>query len=209
MTLPAQNALVRVVHASADAPAVDVLINGEVAFEGLPFKSYTAHMPLPPGTYIVSLRRAGTTTAVYSETFLVQAGVTYTFLTVGRLSGGQPLHIRGVGDDLTPPPSGNVKFRVVHGASSAPAVDVYVTQPYITLAAAAPILRNVPFGSGSDYFTVPAGLYQARATAANSRTVAIGSGPLSLSGGIVRTLVAIDPVETNGSFDFLVLPDLN
>jgi hypothetical protein len=205
----AGNALVRVVHASADAPAVDVAVNGQVAFEAIPFKGFTGFTPLPAGTYTVQLRPAGTTTNVHTEQFTIQAGGTYTFVAVGRLSGGQPLQVIGIGDELTPPPMGQVKFRVMHAASLAPAVDVYATAPYFTLAGSNPILTNVPFTIASGYFTVPAGLYQARVAVAGTRTVAIRSAPLSLTGGIVRTILAIDPVEPGGAFDFLILPDVN
>ena len=58
-------------------------------------------------------------------------------------------------DDRTAPPAGNVKVRAVHGAPSAPAVDVYVTAPGADLQTATPALTNVPFGAASDYLAGP------------------------------------------------------
>jgi hypothetical protein len=46
--VPANTSWVRVVHASADAPAVDVLANGSLVFQGLKFKSFTEYTPIPP-----------------------------------------------------------------------------------------------------------------------------------------------------------------
>ncbi len=67
-------------------------------------------------------------------------------------------------DDNTPPTSGNVKVRIVHGAPSAPAVDVYVTAPGADLDTSTPTLTNVSFGVASGYLSVPAGSYQIRVT---------------------------------------------
>ena len=39
--VPANTSWVRVVHGSADAPALDVLANGNLLFQGLSFMAYT------------------------------------------------------------------------------------------------------------------------------------------------------------------------
>jgi hypothetical protein len=43
-------ARVRVVHASPDAPAVDVLVNDNVAFSNVPFTEISDYASLDPGT---------------------------------------------------------------------------------------------------------------------------------------------------------------
>ena len=48
-------ARVRVVHASPDAPAVDVWVNGNVAFSNAPFKGITAYAGLAPASYQVQV----------------------------------------------------------------------------------------------------------------------------------------------------------
>ena len=54
-----ENAMVRVLHASPDAPAVDVYVNGEVAVEGAEFKALTDYLTLPAGDYNVEIKPAG------------------------------------------------------------------------------------------------------------------------------------------------------
>jgi hypothetical protein len=88
-------------------------------------------------------------------------------------------------------------------------VDVYVTAPGADLATATPALTGVEFGDASDYLEVPAGDYQVRVTPAGTKTVAIDSGALTLSGGQVRTVIAVDAPGGGAPFDFLVLADLN
>jgi hypothetical protein len=206
--VPSSTSWVRVVHAASDAPAVDVLANGNLVFQGLKFKDYTEYTPVPPGTYAFQVNLSGTgTTAVSAGPTTLQGGMAYTFYALGKASANS-LVIMATGDDVAAPPSGSTKVRVVHGASTAPAVDVYASAPYAPLPSA-PALTAVPFPLAGPYLTVPAGVYQARVTVAGTRTVAIDSGRLPLTGGTVRTVVALDPDRAGEPFQLLVLPDVN
>lgn len=200
-------ASVRVVHASADAPQVNVWLDGNAAFQGLSFKDYTDYTPVPPGTHTVALALTSTGAVALQQSFVLAPGGTYTFYAVGLAAKGT-LAIIGTGDDPTTPAAGNTKVRVVHAASTAPAVDVYATAPFAALPDA-PLLSNVPFAASSGYLTVPAGTYQARVTPTGTKTVAIDSGRLPLTGATTRTIVAVDPKVDGGSFSFLVLDDAN
>jgi hypothetical protein len=203
------DAQVRVLHASPDAPPVNVRVNGNVVFEGLPYKGFTGYVPLRAGTYVFEVEVAPMGPVVLRETFTVAANVAYTFMAVGRVSGGSnPLQLYGYGDDPAPV-MGQARFRVVHAAPSAPSVDVYASSPYLALGSLTPALRNVPFAAAGPFLSVPAGLYQARVTVAGTRTVAIDSGAVSLMGNTVRTVVALDPDRPGGPFQLLFLPDAN
>lgn len=206
--VPANVSWVRVVHAASDAPAVDVLANGNVVFQGLPFKSFTEYTPVPPGSYNFSINLTGTTTRVLSTgPITLQGGIAYSFFAIGKAGKGT-LTIMGAGDEVHAPGMGMVKVRVVHGASTAPTVDVFATAPYAPLPAA-PALAAVPYPLAGPYLTVPAGAYQARVTPTGTKTIAIDSGRLPLQGNTVRTVVALDPVNEGGPFEFLILPDVN
>jgi hypothetical protein len=206
MSASAQTSRVRVVHASADAPAVDILVDGNVAFEGLKFRDYTNYTPVPSGMRMIAINVAGTTTTALRLPFTLASGVDYTFYAFGKL-GNFTLTIIGTGDDLEAPAMNSTKVRVVHGASTAPAVDIYVTAPFAALPNA-PLLTGVPFTAASHYLTVPAGDYQARVAVAGTKTVAIDSRRLRLAGGTVRTVVALDGPD-GGPFELLVLNDVN
>jgi hypothetical protein len=133
-------------------------------------------------------------------------GIDYTVIAGGLVSDIAPIVVE---DDRSAPSSGNVKVRAVHGAPSAPAVDIYVTAPGADLAAATPVLTGVSFGAASDYLSVPAGDYQVRITPAGSKTVVIDSGSLTLAAGQVRTAIAVDSPGGGAPFDLLVLADVN
>jgi hypothetical protein len=206
MPAAAQTARVRVVHASSDAPAVDVLVDGTVAFQNLRFKDYTNYTPVPSGSRTFALNVAGTTTTALSLPFTLMAGQTYTFYAFGKLANSS-LTIIGTGDELTPPAMNMTKIRIVHGASTAPAVDIFVSEPFVALPSA-PLLSAVPFIASSHYLTVPSADYQARVTPTGVRTVVIDSRRLTLTPGTVRTVVAVDG-PTNGTFELIVLNDVN
>lgn len=205
--VPSNTAWVRVVHASADAPAVDVLANGNLVFQGIKFKGFTEYTPVPPGTYTFSINVSGTnTTALTAGPFTLQGGNAYTFFALGKVA-DNTLTAMGAGDDVVAPGMGMAKIRVVHGASTAPAVDVYATTPYAPLSS--PALSRVPFPVAGGYLSVPAGVYQARVTVAGTKTVAIDSGRVPIAGNTIRTVVALDPSTKDGGFELLVLPDVN
>jgi hypothetical protein len=89
LTAPASGkAHIRVIHASPDAPAVDVAVKGgPVAFRNAAFKAATAYAPLDAGTYQFEVRPAGTTQAVLTTdpTNLV-AGRIYSVFAMGQVS---------------------------------------------------------------------------------------------------------------------------
>ncbi|MFN0164913.1 MAG: DUF4397 domain-containing protein [Bryobacteraceae bacterium] len=204
------NARIRVMHASPDAPAVDVLVDGSKVLASLPFREFSEYLSLPAKSYDVRVNVAGTSTTVLQANPTLAAGRDYTVIAVGRVSGGDnPLSILLLEDSNAEPVAGQVKFRVVHAAPGAPAVDVYVTTPFEALDAKNPVLSNVPFKVASDYLAVPIQMYQARVAVAGTKTVAIDSHRIATWGGMIRTVVAVDNRGGGAPFDVILLPDRN
>src|SRR5918997_4449897 len=59
----ADEAFVRVVHASPDAPNVDVWVDGETVLTDVPFTAVSDYLSLSAGTYNVQVSATGTTEA--------------------------------------------------------------------------------------------------------------------------------------------------
>ena len=112
-------------------------------------------------------------------------------------------------DDNTAPAAGNARVRAIHGAPSAPAVDIYVTAPGADLETATPVLTGVAFGDVADYLEVPAGEYQVRVTPAGTKTLRSTAARSTLESGQVRTAIAVDAPGGGAPFDLLVLADSN
>lgn len=203
-SLMAQNARIRVVHASPDAPAVDVLVNGAKVLEGVPFLGYSDYLSVPVGRYDIRVNVSGTENTVLRANPELSAGNDFTAIAVGKVAN---LELLLIADNNIEPAAGTVRIRAIHAAPSAPTVDIYATAPYGVLSAAA--LAGVPFKAVSDYLEVPAGTYQARVAVAGTKTVAIDSGRLALGAGQVRTVIAVDAKGGGSPFTFLILPDLH
>jgi hypothetical protein len=198
------------VHASPDAPAVDIYVESNIVLEALPFREYSDYLPVPAGTYTVSIKVSGTDTTVKSFPVTIGAGRYYTAIAVGYAGGGQPgFDVLALEDDLALPGNNGVKLRVVHGAPGAPEVDIYVTTPFETLTGKAAALTRVPFKASSPYLTVPTGTYQARVAVAGTKTIAIDSGRLITWNNMIRTVIAVDSKGGGAPFDILILPDRN
>jgi hypothetical protein len=174
-------ARVRVVHASPDAPAVDVLVNDGVAFSNAPFKGITGYAALDTGTYNVKVVPTGATTPVVIEADLDLEAKDYTVVAVGLLENIEPLVLV---DNNSAPAAGKAHVRFVHASPDAPAVDIAVK--------GGPVLfSNIAFKAIGDYLPVDAGTYDLEVRLAGTETVALQVPGLALSDGTVYTVFAM------------------
>ena len=205
-TGPEGEARVRVVHASPDAPDVDVLVDDAEVLGDVPYLTASAYLDVPAGDQNLKVNAAGTATALIDTDVSLVDGTDYTVIASGLVEAIEPIVLQ---DDNSAPAAGNARVRAIHGAPGAPAVDIYVTAPGADLETTIPLLASVEFGDVADYIEAPAGDYQVRVTPAGTKTVVIDSGTLALSSGQVRTAIAVDAAGGGAPFDLLVLEDLN
>lgn len=205
-TGPEGEARVRVVHASPDAPNVDVLLDDAEVLSDVPYLASSDYLAASAGDHNLKVNAAGTATTAIEADVTLADGTDYTVIASGLVAEVTPIVLV---DDNSTPAAGNARVRAIHGAPSAPAVDIYVTAPGADLEAAVPVLTGVAFGDVADYLEVPAGDYQVRVTPAGTKTVAIDSGALALESGQVRTAIAVDAPGGGAPFDILLLADLN
>jgi uncharacterized protein DUF4397 len=205
-TGPEGEARVRVVHASPDAPNVDVLVDDAEVLSDVPYLTVSDYLDVPAGDQTLKVNAVGTATTVIDADVSLVDGTDYTVIASGLVEALEPIVLQ---DDNSAPTAGNARVRAIHGAPGAPAVDIYVTAPGADLETTIPLLANVEFGDVADYIEAPAGDYQVRVTPAGTKTVVIDSGTLTLSSGQVRTTIAVDAAGGGAPFDLLVLEDLN
>jgi hypothetical protein len=204
-TSPEQVAQVRVVHASPDAPNVDVLVDDTQVLTNVAYRAASGFLEVDAGARRLRVRATGTTTTVIDASPVLADGGSYTVLATGLVAGIQPVVAQ---DNLTDPAAGQVKLRVIHAAPAAAGVDVYATAPGADINTATPVLTNVAFRAVSDYLVVPAGTYQIRVTPTGTKTVAIDA-ELALGAGQIRTVVATDAPGGGAPLAPIVLADKN
>jgi hypothetical protein len=176
-------ARVRVVHASPDAPAVDILVNDAVALSNVPFTAVSDYLSVPAGTYNVKVVPTGATTPVVIEADLTVAGGTdYTVAAVGQLASIEPLVLV---DNNAKPAMGNAHVRFVHASPDAPAVDIAV-------AGGGPVLfGNVAFKEAQGPIPVPAGTYDLEVRLAGTSTVVLPLPGVAVADQTVYTVFAM------------------
>jgi hypothetical protein len=178
---------VAVIHASPDAPNVNVVVDGATAVTGLEFGQGTGTVTLATGahTFAVQAQLPGgslatvipSTGASVSET--LDANTQYIIIAEGTVANiGAQIFSR----PLAAVPSGQVRVQVFHAAPAAPRVDVYVTAPGAGVATATP-LGTFAFHGALGPVTVPAGSYEIYVTLAGTKTVVFDSGATPLSAG--------------------------
>jgi len=173
---------VRAVHASPDAPAVDVWVDGSPAFENAPFKGITPYAMLTPGMHNFQIVPAGATEPVVIEADLdLQAETDYTIVAVNTLANIEPLVLV---DNNSLPAAGKAHVRFIHASPDAPAVDIAVT--------GGPVLfGNIPFKGVGDYLPVDAGTYDLEARVSGTDQVALSLPGIALQEGTVYTVYAV------------------
>lgn len=176
-------AQVRVWHASPDAPAVDVYVNGKPAFTNLAFPTASDYAKLPVGKYDVQVFPAsakGSGTPVIDVKGLDLAAKAYTVMAIGQLASIKPLLLE---DNLAKPAAGKAHVRFVHASPDAPAVD-------ITTKDGTKVFPNVAFGKATDWTPLAATTYDLQARAAGTETVALEVPGVALKDGAVVTVAA-------------------
>lgn len=196
---PITTANVKVIHAVADAPPVDIRVDEAApAITGLPFaetapQSGDGYVELPSGNRRIRVLAGGA--AVIDATPALAAGTDYTILATGRVTGGPAIAPLVLTDDNSNPGAGNIRVRIVHGAATVPNVDVYVAAAGAALPATA-ALTNVPFRGAAYLPAVPAGSYRVCVVLAGAGTAggcAIDVTTGAIPAGVVATAVALDP----------------
>jgi hypothetical protein len=187
----------RVVHASADAPNVDVEVNGTTAFSNVAFRQATAAFAVLPGSAEVTVRGrlpGGARPAVIGPANLtIAAGARYAVLAIDDLASIEPLVVERPTDAV---PAGSARLQVVHAAPTAPRVAVFLTAPGADLAAAAPV-GSFAFRGVLGPASVPSGEYQVRVTPEGQPgTVVFDAGTLRLDAGADLLIAAIPNTRT-------------
>jgi hypothetical protein len=185
MPVAAQDsASVRVVHASPDAPNVDVWVDGEIVLTDVPFTAVSDYLSLPAGDYNIQVTAAGATDPVIDADLTFEAGTSYTVAAIGLLA---DISATVLTDDRTPA-DGQAKLRVFHASPSAPAsVDVAVTDGPV-------LVEGLAFPEATGYLTVDPGLYPLEIRAAGETDAAL-TLEATLAAGENYTAIAMDGGE--------------
>jgi hypothetical protein len=191
----------RALHASPDAPPVNVRVNGVQALANVDYGVGSGFVNVTESTRVeVEAIIPGGNAVVLDRRLALDFSMDYTVLAVGEVADPiDTLVISTPGGRAIA--AGNLRAQVVHAAPNAPAVDVYVTAPTATLAGSTPInVGALAFGDYTGRSEVPAGDYRIRVTAAgNPGAVVYDSGTVALAAGADLLIAAIENTGTGAT----------
>lgn len=207
-TTQGASAWLRVAHLAPDAPAVDVLVDGSVALEGVMFGDISDYLSVSPSNHVVTVRTTDGQSTVFEETLTLDA-MAYTAAAIGEVSGDNPTFtVASFVDDPGEVASDSAAIRLVHASPDAPAVDVATAG-----GADDPLFSGVEFGTASDYVTVPTGEYtlEVRPADASSSSEPVASTTVTLESGawtaFATGYVTPDDEPANAPFEVLLQSD--
>jgi len=183
-----EDASIRFVHASPDAPAIDVIVDGAPVAENVAFSSASDYLPFSAGEHQVQIvpTGSGAESAVLDETVDLDGGGAYIFAAAGLLN---EIEAKTYEVDLDDLDENQSRVRLVHLSPDTDNVDLYVT-------GGDEWFDDVDFPNASDYKDVDAGSYDLEVRAHDSETVA-----LTLSGFEVQPGRALDVLVLGQSSD--------
>lgn len=130
-----KGAKLRVIHASPDAPAVDIYAEGVATalITNLAYGQVSAYLDLDAGTYNIQIRAAGadpgSQPAFETGDLAIPDGAKISALAVGLLAssnGDDKFRVLPLVEDFIDPGTGNAAVRIIHGSADAPTVAIDV-----------------------------------------------------------------------------------
>lgn len=190
---------IRILHASPDAPPVDIYANGVQIASNLAFKEITDYLAVPAGTYNVEVYPAGTKiNPVIDTDFTVPVNSAYTIAATGPLSEITLLPIREVYMPRVVKDKSYVRF--THLSPNAPAVD-------ITLPDGTKLFSNVAFKEHTPYKEINPGTYTLLVKPAGSNEAVLTVPNVVLKPGAIYTINAVGLAGGNPPLEAILVTD--
>ena len=197
--MEAENARVMVVHASPDAPAVDLLIdNNKVNSTALAYPGNTGYLNVAAGNRNIKVNAAGTSNSVIDANVNLMKDMNYSVFAYDVLSAIKPLVLM---DDLTAPAAGKAHLRFIHLSPGAPAVTVGV----LNGSTFTPLFSDRSFetaasATNNQAFTpVDAATYTVQVRLAGTETAVLTVPDVTLQSGKIYTVFARGQVGSTTS----------
>lgn len=175
------NSIVRVFHASPNAPAVDVYIDGQLLVNDLSFTNFSDYSYLEEGMHTIQITPTGDPSKIVINKMVdVPDDRIFTIAAVGNL---EDIELLLLEDDINEVPSTKeATLRVVHLSPDAPAVNIIANNNTI--------FKNINFKESSNYIKVPAGMYDVKVALSENENIVLSS-KVNLKANRIYTIFAV------------------
>lgn len=187
---------VRVIHAAADAPAVNVTVDNATAISNLQYKSASGYAEVTSGDRDIKVIAPSLSNAeVFGGKITFVENANYTIFAIGPVTGGKISTV--LSNDMNTPVAGKTKIRFAHMSPDAPIVDVRLADGTALFSNAAP--SNV-----SPYIEANPGSISLKVTTPGGATTLFEFEPITVAAGQVFTAVAMGTVDATDNIPFSV-----
>ena len=177
---------VRVLHALAAGPAVDVFVDGVRVLPGLAVRVAVPYINFSAGPHEFSLVPVGAVppTALVSLDLDMAPGQPYTLMALPAAAAPAPPTLLVLADERVTPIGGPARVRFIHASPNTPALDVVVF-------GGGPLASNLLFGTATPYLDIPASTVSLELRLAGTDTVVLSLPDTVLAAGTIYTFAAI------------------
>lgn len=185
---PTSKAMVKVVHASPDAPGVDLLVDNAVAGTNLTYPKGTGYLEVEAGTRNIKVNVTGTSTTVIEANLDLVKDKAYSVFAINTVANLSPLVLE---DNLATPANGKAHVRFIHLSPNAPSVDITLTDGTV-------VFGNVEFSEYVDFTPLDAATYNLQVRVHNTDTVVLELPGIQLMNQKIYTIFAKGLVGGSG-----------
>ncbi len=173
---------VLIVHASPDAPGVDVIIDNaaQPAVQNLQFPANTGYLSVESGQRSVKVNVTSTSTTVIAADLNLDPNINYTVFAANSVMEIEPLVLV---DDLSTPAPGKAHVRFVHLSPDAPPVDITTSSGLV-------LFGNVAFKGFEGFTPLDAATYDLEVRLAGTSTTVLSLSNIQLEAGKIYTVFA-------------------
>lgn len=170
----------RVIHASPDAPPVNIEVDSTTWASDLDYAETSGYMDVSSGARDLAVEAiipSGNADVITVPGFQFDEHQRYTVIAANNTANIEPLVAI---ESAATPGADEVAISVVHASPAAASVDVYVTAPGSDINSVNPNF-TFDFKAQVDAGALPSGTYQIRVTSEGSKAVVYDSGDVDLS----------------------------
>lgn len=186
---PMSKSMVKVVHASPDAPGVDLLVDNNVAGTNLTFPMNTGYLEVDAGTRNVKVNVTGTDQTVIEANLDLAKDKAYSVFAINTVANLTPLVLE---DNLSTPADGQAHVRFIHLSPNAPSVDITLTDGTV-------VFGDVEFSEVIDFTPLGAGTYDLQVRVHGTETVVLELNGIELMNQKIYTVFAKGLVGGSGA----------
>lgn len=188
------NSFVRVLHASPDAPMVDIYANDNLIIKRISYQQFTPYFQLPVGRYNIKIYPSGTkTNLILNAEVNIPANMIFTIAAIGKLPN---IELYAV-PDMTAINQTKTLIKFVHLSPDAPNVD-------ITLRNGTKIFENVGYKDATNYITVNPATYTIQARPTGDQNVILNVPNIRLRPNKAYTIYLVGFAEGTPSLQVLI-----